>query len=225
MADPDDRDALKAERAAADREYNDALTRLDRAIQQLPSDFPHPPPRPDDHQVAPLNMLWKIDLPPSGGGLRGRLAAAVRRAIAPLVEQQRAFNSAVVDHINRNAPIDRQTQESIATTLTVLHDQLAKLVKFQSVLVMFLQQITPYVDTRDRDVAGLLRGLSGAIDAVADEVMKRAEATLVRDRRHERRVEDVEAAIADLRQQVLALRQVLESAHATPARGSDQSCS
>lgn len=225
MADPDDRDALKAERAAADRDYNDALTRLDRAIQQLPSDFPHPPPRPDEHQVAPLNTLWKIDLPASGGGLRGRLAATVRRAIAPFVEQQRAFNSAVVDHINRNAPIDRQTQESIATTLAVLHDQLAELVKFQSVLVMFLQQITPYVDTRDRDVAGLLRGLSGAINAVADEVMKRAEATLVRDRRHERRVEDVEAAIADLRQQVLALRQVLESAHATPARGSDQSCS
>ena len=90
---------------------------------------------------------------------------------------------------------------------------------------MFLQQITPYVDTRDRGVAGLLRGLSGAINAVADEVMKRAEATLLRDRRHERRVEDVEAAIADLRQQALALRQVLESAHATPARGSDQSCS
>ena len=32
---PDDLAALKAERAAADREYNDALTRLDRAIQQL----------------------------------------------------------------------------------------------------------------------------------------------------------------------------------------------
>jgi len=44
---PDDLEALKAERAAADRAYNDALTRLDRAIQQLPAVFPQPPPVPD----------------------------------------------------------------------------------------------------------------------------------------------------------------------------------
>ena len=99
--------ALKAERAAADREYNDALTRLDRAIQQLPADFPHPPPGPDEHQVTPLNTLWKIAMPPPGGGWRGRLVAAVRRAVAPLFEQQQAFNSAVVDHINRNVPVAR----------------------------------------------------------------------------------------------------------------------
>ena len=60
----DDLARLKAERDAADREYNDALTRLDRAIQQLPADFPRPPPAPDEHQVTPLNTLWKIDVPP-----------------------------------------------------------------------------------------------------------------------------------------------------------------
>src|SRR6266850_1184690 len=70
---PDDLAALKAERAVADREYNEALTRLDRAIQQLPQDFPHPPPGPDEHQITPLNTLWKIGLPPAGGGAcRGR---------------------------------------------------------------------------------------------------------------------------------------------------------
>jgi hypothetical protein len=58
---PDDLAALAEERAAADREYNEALTRLDRAIQQLPSDFPHPPPGPDEHQITPLNARWKID--------------------------------------------------------------------------------------------------------------------------------------------------------------------
>ena len=42
---PDDLAGLKAERAAADREYNDALTRLDRAIQQLPAGFPAPAAR------------------------------------------------------------------------------------------------------------------------------------------------------------------------------------
>lgn len=206
---PDDLAALEAERAAADREYNDALTRLDRAIQQLPADFPQPPPGPDEQQITPLNTLWKINLPPANGGWRGRLASAVRRTVAPLFEQQQAFNSAVVDHLNRNVPVARQTRESMATTLTVLQDTIAELVRFQSLLVVFLQQITPYVDTRDRDVAGLLRGLSGAINAVADEVLKRSEATLARDRRHELRVADVEARLLELRNRLDELTRTL----------------
>ena len=206
---PDDLAALKAERAAADREYNDALTRLDRAIQQLPADFPHPPPVPDEHQITPLNTLWKIDTPVPARGWRRGFVAGVRRAVAPLFEQQRAFNSAVVDHINRNVAVSRQTRESMATTLTVLRDTTADLIRFQSLLVLFLQQITPYVDTRDRDVAGLLRGLSGAINAVADEVMKRSEAMLARDRRHEMRVSALEAELEALRGRLESLTSAL----------------
>jgi len=206
---PDDLAALEAERAAADREYNEALTRLDRAIQRLPSDFPHPPPGPDEHQITPLNTLWKIDSPPPAGGARARLAAAIRRAVAPLFEQQQAFNSAVVDHLNRNLPAARETRASIASTLTVLRDTIAELVRFQSVLIGFLQQITPYVDTRDRDVAGLLRGLSGAINAVADEAMKRSEALVARERRHEMQLGDLEARIAALQRRLEEVQQAL----------------
>ena len=202
----DDLAALKAERDAADRRYNEALTRLDRAIQQLPDNFPHPPPALDEHQIVPLNTLWKLGLPPSGTGWRGRFAASVRRIVAPLFEQQQAFNSALVDHINRNAPAQRDTREAIEGTLTVLRDQLAEIVRFQSLLVMFLQQITPYVDTRDRDVAGLLRGLSGAINAVADEAMKRSEAMLARERRQETRVAGLETAMAALQEQMTTLK-------------------
>ena len=209
---PDDLAALKAERAVADREYNEALTRLDRAIQKLPQDFPQPPPGPDEHQITPLNTLWKIDLPPAGGGVRARLVSAVRRAVAPLFAQQQAFNSAVVDHLNRNVPVARHTRESVATTLTVLRDTIAELVRFQSLLVVFLQQITPYVDTRDRDVAGLLRGLSGAINAVADEAMKRAEVLLARERRHDLRASELDARIAALQQQMTAIEQAMEKA-------------
>jgi hypothetical protein len=198
---PDDLEALKAERAAADRAYNDALTRLDRAIQQLPADFPQPPPVPDEHQVTPLNTLWKIDAPPAAGLRRGFIAG-VRRAIAPLFEQQQAFNAAVVDHVNRSVPVARETRASIESTLTVMRDTIGELIRFQSLLVEFLQQVTPYVDTRDRDVAGLLRGLSGAINGVADEVLKRSEATLARDRRHEQRVEALESSIRALQDQL-----------------------
>jgi hypothetical protein len=210
---PDDLAALKAERAAADREYNDALTRLDRAIQQLPKDFPHPPPGPDEQQITPLNALWKIEAPPATGLRRG-FVAGVRRAVAPLFERQQAFNAAVVEHVNRNVPVARDTRESIASTLTVLRDTIAELVRFQSLLVVFLQQVTPYVDTRDRGVAGLLRGLSGAINSVADEAMKRSEALLARERRHDLRVSDLEAQLATLRQQMVEIRQALEKARA-----------
>ena len=205
----DDLERLKAERDAADRAYNEALTRLDRAIQQLPADFPHPPPAPDEHQITPLNALWKIDAP-LAPGIRGRLASLIQRAVAPLFEQQQAFNAAVVDHVNRSVAVDRQTREAIASTLTVLRDQLGELVRFQSLLIVFLQQITPYVDTRDRDVTGLLRGLSGAINAVADEVMKRSEAMLARDRRHDMRVEGLESTIAALQQQTLTLTRAVD---------------
>ena len=203
---PDDLEALKDERAAADRAYNDALTRLDRAIQQLPADFPRPPSVPDEHQVTPLNTLWKIDVPAARGGVAAPLVSAIRRIVAPLFEQQQAFNAALVDHVNRNVTVARETRSSIDSTLTVMRDTIAELIRFQSMLVEFLQQVTPYVDTRDRDVAGLLRGLSGAINGVADEVLKRSEATLARDRRHEQRVESLESAIAALRDELEVLQ-------------------
>ncbi len=195
---------LQAERDAADRAYNDALTRVDRAIQQLPKDFPRPPSSPDPHQVGPLNTLWKIDAPPARG-LRGKFAAAVRRAVAPLFEQQQAFNSALVDHINRNAPAVQDTHDSVEAILAVQRTHIEELVRFESVLVMFLQQITPYVDTRDRHVAGLLRGVSGAIDGVAGELLKRTEAMLARDRRHELQVAAVGEESSGLRAQLAVL--------------------
>ena len=131
--------------------------------------------------------------------------AAVRQAVAPLFAQQQAFNSALVDHLNRNVPVDRQTRESIDSTLAVLRTQIEELIRFQSLLVMFLQQITPYVDTRDRDVAGLLRGLSGAINAVADELMKRSEALLARDARREQHDRDTADRVVAFDQRLAAL--------------------
>ena len=203
---PDDLEALKTERADADKAYNDALTRLDRAIQRLPADFPQPPPVPDERQITPLNTLWQIGGPTPPAGWGGPVVRAIRKMVAPLFEQQQAFNAAVVDHINREVPVARATRASIDSTLTVLRDAISELIQFQSLLVAFLQEVTPYVDTRDRDVAGLLRGLSGAINAVADEVLKRSEAALARDRRHELRVESLESAIAALRDELAALQ-------------------
>src|SRR5438045_7560611 len=102
---PDDLEGLKAERAAADRAYNDALTQLDAALQKLPANLPDPPPDPDVHQLQSLNTLWKITPLRDEAGLRGRFAAAVRRIVAPMFAQQQTFNGVIVDHLNRNVPI------------------------------------------------------------------------------------------------------------------------
>jgi uncharacterized small protein (DUF1192 family) len=130
--------------------------------------------------------------------------------VAPLFAQQQAFNSAVVDHLNRNVPVARETRASIASTLTVLRDTIAELVRFQSLLIVYLQQVTPYVDTRDRDVTGVIRALSGAINGVADEMLKRSEGMLARDRRHETRVGELEAQIAALRADIEELSRTLQ---------------
>ena len=94
----------------------------------------------------------------------------------------------------------------------MLHDTIAELIRFQSLLVVFLQQITPYVDTRDRDVAGLLRGLSGAINAVADEVMKKSEALLARDARREMQLGDTARQVTELRTRLDELARAIRAA-------------
>ena len=219
---PDDLEGLKAERAAADRAYNDALTQLDAALQKLPANLPDPPPDPDVHQLASLNTLWEIAPPqPTAGrhiSRRGRFAAAVRRIVAPMFEQQQAFNGALVDHLNRNVPIQHASGLAIDGGLAVLRGQLAELARFQTLLIVFLQQITPYVDTRDRDVAGLLRGLSGAIDAVSNEVLKRSEALLAHERRREAQLGSLETELAGIRARLDELQQALAGA-LPPASG------
>ena len=214
---PDDLEGLKAERAAADREYNEALTRLDQVIQMLPASFPQPPPDPDVQQLASLNTQWKLTAPPAAG-LRRRFVEGVRRAVAPLFEQQQAFNGAVVDHLNRNVPVQLAASRAADGTLTVLREQLAELARFQTLLIVFLQQITPYVDTRDRDVAGLLRGLSSAINAVSDELLKRSEAMLARDRRREAQLGTLETELAGIRARLDALQLALAGS-VPPAKG------
>jgi hypothetical protein len=206
MPHPDDLAALKAERDAADRAYNEALTRLDHALALFPAEFPCPLPEADDHQVAAINTLWNIDGQAKAEDVPGWLARLASRLIAPIVRQQTAFNAAVVDHLNRQAVVADGTRRSIAAT----RDVLARFLEFRQHLLAFLQQLTPYVDTRDRDVASLLRGLSGAINSVADEMMKKSDAMLARDRRHEMRVSDLEASLAAVRQQMLDVRKALE---------------
>jgi len=249
---PADLARLKAAREEADRAYNAALTALDAAVGREP-DLPHPPPGPDEHQVTPLNASWEVaagvGVPPHASGWKGRLGARVWALVEPFVGgvlrdalvRQQAFNSQVVDHVNRNIAPQRAVRESIASTIALVGDQSRALLAFQSHLIVFLQQLTPYVDTKDYEFNGLTTrrgednrelidwidhrtvGLGAAISGVGDELAKRWESMTARERRYEANVVALQAAFDDVRSSIavvtqthLALKRELERLSQAP---------
>lgn len=149
---------LTRERDAADREYNDALTRLDHAIRALPEVPRAPEPTDATRLDAALRLLAEPAGPPdAGGGLRGWAHRLIWAIVAPSLAKQDAISRALADQLASTARAQRQVTQSLDTTLTLLRDELEALHTFQSTLVVWAQQITPYVDTKDREVTGLIR--------------------------------------------------------------------
>jgi O-antigen chain-terminating methyltransferase len=143
---------LERERAEADRRYNDALTALDRAIQSLPR-LPAPPGAYDTHALATVNRAW--DILPAGApsldrSLKGRLRGFIWRMVGPPLESQKHFNAALVDHLNRNVQAQEQLPGAFTATLEELRREFEALIRFESLLVQYVQTITAYVDTKDR---------------------------------------------------------------------------
>jgi SAM-dependent methyltransferase len=212
---------LKEARHDADRRYNESLTALDAAIQALP-ELPGRPPSPDETQITPLNERWDITraMPPTPGGWRGRIAGLVLGLVKPALDQQQAFNASVVDHLNRNAAQQRAVPETVAAALDVLRLHVDRVLRFESRLIVFLQQLTPYVDTKDYEFNGLatriaedvaeahdqlahtVRGLAAALSGVSDDVLKRWE-----------RYEGLRTSLATMQMTVQALKRELASAH------------
>ena len=209
---------LKRNREEADRRYNESLSELDAAIQLLP-DFPHPPPAPDESQVSPLNERWEImrAAAPLPGGWRGRIARLAWAIAAPVFESQQAFNAVLVDHINRNVEQQRAVVRAIDAAIDALRQQIELVIRFETRLILYLQQITPYVDTKDYEFRGLnqrviedvaeaqwdlartVRGLAAALSGVSDDVLKRWE-----------RYEGLRASVAALHQLTQALKREVE---------------
>ena len=224
----DDLARLKREREEADPLYNQALAELDGALQRL-REMPHPPPGYDEDHIGPLSEQWNLQaVRPHVGGWRGRVQSLVWSLVGPLFERQESFNSALVSHLNRNIPVQQGITASITSIVATLAEELARTIAFQTKLVQFAQQITPYVDTKDREVAGLMRrinedvaqtaehlrrqidGLSGTLNEVADEVRKRSESSLARERRLESRVEDLRSTSSVAHRVTQTLKRELE---------------
>lgn len=229
--------ALKAAREAADAAYNAALSALDGALPAPPS-LPHPPPGPDDTQVTPLNegfdLLAGVTLP---GGVKGRLVRMVWSIVHPVLARQQAFNAALVDHVNRSLPVQRAVHDSAAATIDALRVEMEKLATFHSALVQYLQQVTPFVDSKDyefdalairrsEDIAEAVDtlhhrtvGPGGAISGVGDELNKRLEALATRERRFDARVAALNAAHEQLAQTLAVVSRATQTLKREIERG------
>jgi SAM-dependent methyltransferase len=147
---------LERERLEADRLYNEALTAVDRAIQEAPA-LPDPPRSYDDSRVTPINLAWTIlpdGPPPIDRSLKGRLRGFVWRLIGPPIEAQQRFNGEIVDHINRNVAAHQELQQATSALIAAARRQFEALARFESLLVQYLQTITGYIDTKDRRAGG-----------------------------------------------------------------------
>jgi SAM-dependent methyltransferase len=189
---------LKRERDDADERYNEALTALDRAVPGLGA-WPTPHPPFDDSQLASLNSEFETVVTPASGGWRGRLAGFIWRTVAPSLERQLRFNSRLVDHLNRTAAAARNNQQQAEETAARLREEFAKLAGFHGRTIQYLQQVTAYVDTRDRDAGGGALVLNRALSALAETMDKRGESMAVRDRRNDARTEAIAASHEELR--------------------------
>jgi SAM-dependent methyltransferase len=208
---------LKTEREEADRLYQDALTALDRALTPPPG-IPDVPLPLDEHQITPLNQSWDLQLsPPPLSGLRGRLAGLVWRIVAPALQRQLAFNSQLVDHLNRNVASAHAAHRATQAALAAVRQHFVALGEFHMRLLAYAQQITLYVDTKDRDTAGGALVLNAAISGLSEEAGKRWESLAARERRYEARTAAIAAAHDELRTMVgvaqqasLALKREME---------------
>jgi 2-polyprenyl-3-methyl-5-hydroxy-6-metoxy-1,4-benzoquinol methylase len=165
---------LLAERNEAHRRYNEALTELDRAIQPVP-DFPASPASYDETLLPKINDTWQLlpgnRTPPRPSGWGTRIFDMIWPAIAPLFEQQMAFNAAVVEHLNRNAAAHREAQAALERALPALRDGFGALARFESLLVQFLQTITPLSDSHYREIHDAIAQLRAVTDVAQRTAM------------------------------------------------------
>jgi SAM-dependent methyltransferase len=218
----------KQQREQSDSRYDEALTTLDGALWSPPP-FPHPPPPPDETQVTPFNSRWEIlrAKPSDGTGWRARLGRIVWTLVEPIFAEQQAFNSLVVDHLNRNIHPQREVAKSIASTISALQQQVEQICAFHSVLMQYLQRITPFVNSKDYEFDALGRrrhedvqqvlylsarteqALTAAIQGLSDEFLKNIESLTSRVHRYDVRIEALAAATSVVQQHTAMLKREL----------------
>jgi SAM-dependent methyltransferase len=158
-------DARKAERDAADRRYNEALTAVDRALPHVPDPAgtaasPASPASPLRDRMAIVSTA-----PSMARGWRARAAEFVWRVVSPTFERQQAFNAAAAEELDRLQAANLDTARAVDAARAAWRDHLEAFFAFDSRLVQYLQQITPFIDTRVRVLEQVLEELRMAAAA------------------------------------------------------------
>jgi len=219
---------LEHDRDQADHSYNAALTELDRALPGSAS-LPEPGLPLDEHQLATLNAAWNIlPAPPAARGLQRKLAGFIWKTIAPYLQRQLTFNSVLVDHINRNVAAQKEAHRRALDAATAWRAQVDTLSAFHGRLMVYLQQITAYVDTKDRQSGGGALVLNAAISDLADAQAKYRESLAAREHRYEARTSALSAAHEELRsmigiaqQAIVAIKRAVQASEGPGDQGSD----
>jgi O-antigen chain-terminating methyltransferase len=207
----DDLARLKRAREEADRAYNEALTVLDGALPKPPV-LPRPPAG-DNDRFAALRAGGQLDTgggTAPGTGWRGRLRAVVWRIVGPIVTRQEHFNALVVEHLERAAAAEAAQRVAADAVVHALDGHLEAVTTFHSRLLQYLQQITPYVDTKDREASGLAR-------RITEDVAERTDAV---DRRQQT-LAGLDTTVAHLQHEVLAIRHSASQAAASAPSPTD----
>jgi SAM-dependent methyltransferase len=121
-------DKLERQRRDADRRYNEALTAFDAALIKAA------PP-------AAAGLVADSSVPPVPRGWRGTIVRAVQAWLSPWIARQHAFNARTAETVEALIARDRERTDAFA--------------RFQAALIAFLQQITAFVETKDRHQAAI----------------------------------------------------------------------
>jgi len=162
--------ALRSRLEEEEKTYADVLATLDGlAAFSLPSEA-GPEIR---ERLEQLNLLWSAPERPAGGGLGGALRLRAWDALAPALERQTQFNTALVQLLNAHL-----------ARLETLH---ARLRELGGAIVRYAQRVQPVVDARGRLGTALATTRSElileAFDRRLESLARRVEGTgAIRDR-------------------------------------------
>jgi len=210
----EDIERRRIEREAADRAYNEALTALDQALPNVP-ELPHPPVAYDESQLPAINDRWRIVTGDPTAGLTGwrrRAALMIWRLVGPVFERQQSFNAALVDHLNRNVAIHRADREAIEAAIGTMGGELERLQAFHTRLMLYLQSVTSFVDTKVRSehIATLTNMLETGASTMAGQFRMHREAMAAREQRYVAAVDELRSSLASVQQTGLMLKRELE---------------
>jgi O-antigen chain-terminating methyltransferase len=184
---------------------------LDRSVRP-PTSIPDPELPLDEQKIAALNESWNIlPAPPEASGFKGRLASFVWRTIGPYLQRQLSFNALVVEHVNRDAEARRVAHRRDCETVGAIRGEMHQLTAFQGRLLVLLQQITPYVDTKDREAVSGIHVLNTTLSSFADAQNKYRESIEARERRYHTRTSDIANAQGELQKSANALNAAFSS--------------